>query len=315
MRERLFVALLSLGILGLLPACGPPSLLDASTADGKRAIIERANAYLSKGECSEAIALIQPVYDSVNTDNEVRMLTASAYACNAGVNFFNLVWEIATNGAALAGNPWALMVKLFPSTLDPDDRVMESSLLSTDALMSQLKVGAVILPSQYINGTSHNPGSAVLGDRIDDANTYLMFVSMGAIGSILNRYGSPDADHKPATATILPWRDANHADMPTQGCALAASVLNYYDSLQIVQDLGSENFSNALRGVVTLLGGGLDAACSLGCTACGLSCSACPTTLRNRDSCTGLATDENSCAAAFLVRSINTLWSAGLAVP
>ena len=309
---RALLVLVGSAALLLTTACGT-STFDPATPEGKRAIIEATNRHLAAKNCSNAIATIKDLYHSASTDNEVRMIMASAYACGANVNFFKLLGDLQLNAAYLGGQTfWAVMAKLFPATNAADDKTVESALLATDALMAALKPGAVILPSQYINPTSFNPGATVYTDRIEDSNIYLLFVSLAAIGAMENRFAAPDPTLGYMKTTDLPWTMPDSAGMKTDGCAFASELLNFADSLGGVISSAKgalkESFSS-MSAVQQLLYQTCEAGCSVPNPGpCNLGCTACPTALRDRSKCAGTLTDEASCSAAALVNSINASW-------
>ena len=101
-------------VSALATACGAPAM-DASTDIGKQAILDQVNQDLSIQDCSDALALIKPVYNSANTDNDVRMAMAESYACAAGFNLFDTVNNL-TNGAGLSGGAFFnFLATAFPS--------------------------------------------------------------------------------------------------------------------------------------------------------------------------------------------------------
>jgi hypothetical protein len=309
-------ALATLSFLLLFSGCGASSP-DASTELGKRQIIDQANKALTTLDCATALDLLLPVYNSNNTDNEIRMMTASAYACWANINYFKVMGDMAVNSSALSSGFFAYASKLFPSTIGAD-HVAEGSLLSQDALMATIKSGVPILPSGAINLGSYNEGSIYSYDRTDDSNLYLLFTSLAGIGSLQNRYGNPDANFHPQAK--LPW--TTPANVSTDGCGYAASVLNFVDAISAAQNILPSGLKNALSAVSSTLSAPIDLACDYGCTGgnpgipgwvvsgCGFSsgCTTdrkCPKTLRDRNSCKAQTSDINSCAAAGLVNMVN----------
>jgi len=306
--RRIAIPLLVCFGLTALVACDRPTF-DAATPEGKRAIIELTNKHLSAGNCAAAITEIEGLYKSASTDNEVRMIAASAYACKANINFFKLVGQLVENSAFMGGNGfWALLAKLFPSTLDPNDRVVEGALLATDALLANIKAGAVILPGNYINEGTYNPGAKVASDRLDNANIYMLFVNMATLGSLENRYGVPDpTTHLPTQA--LPWTTADHPNMPTQGCAFASSLILLVDNLDVVVANLKGNLKEGLTTLKASLQSSIYTACDTICDAKGDDCPYCPIALRDRSQCTGELNDIPSEVAAALTSLVNTGWT------
>lgn len=198
----------------------------------------------------------------------------------------------------------------FPSTTVPvDDKVPQSAELGIDAVMSMIQPGIVLIPGDLINTSTNNPGSLLYSDRLDNGNIFLTFLSMALMGSLENRYGVPSANYHKSVA--LPWTSATA--VTSDGCAFASGVLNFADSLSFLEAFSSSSsaITSKLSDLQIFLSEGLDAACQLGCTTCGgaVSCSSCPLSLRNRNSCTGVSTDVNSCAAAGLVTFVNSTWA------
>ncbi|MFL5815127.1 MAG: hypothetical protein ACJ763_16240 [Bdellovibrionia bacterium] len=299
-----------------MSGCGAPSP-DGSTELGKRQIIDQANKALTTEDCATALDLLLPVYNSANSDNEIRMMTASAYACWANINYFKVMGDMVVNAGSLSSGFFNYASKLFPSKIGAD-HVAEGSLLSQDALMATTNSGIPILPSGSINAGSYNVGSIYPFDRTDDSNLYLLFTSLAGIGSLQNRYGNPDANFHPQAK--LPW--STPANVSTDGCGYASSVLNFVDAINAAQNILPSGLKSSLGTVATTLATALDQACDFGCTGgnpglpgwqvsgCGFAsgCTTdhkCPKTLRNRNSCKAQTTDVNSCAAAGLVNMVN----------
>jgi hypothetical protein len=96
-------------------------------------------------------------------------------------------------------------------------------------------------------------------------------------------------------------------------CTYAGAILTFFDSIgqvgaTIGSSLGGSVGSNLTTAAVTFAAL-INSACDTGCQNCGLpagTCSICPTELRYRNSCTGLATDKASCAAAGIVQFMDT---------
>src|SRR3954471_12373487 len=75
---------LAAALTGTLLGCSPG--FDPKNAIGEQAIIDQSNLELSRGDCTSAVARLKPVYNSVDTDNEIRRLMSSAYGCDATIN-------------------------------------------------------------------------------------------------------------------------------------------------------------------------------------------------------------------------------------
>jgi hypothetical protein len=309
-----------------LTACGQPAL-DPSSAVGKEAIIDQTNNDLTTGDCSDALVTILPLYNSAYTDNQVRMLTASAYACEAGVNFFSTLTNITLDASTLTGTFWGFFAQLFPSVAT--DKVVESAGYSMDTLMTPLIPGQVILPSDMTNATSSNPGSLNFSDRIGDSNIYMLMVSMAAIGGAESRYGNPNSTFHPQNNPPLPFND-NVTKMTDQGCIYAAGILNFFDSIGPASAVLSSSVANVLNQITAVsVSQYFDTACDYGCkgtmpsgadglalnptnkwnaTGCSIAagCGGCPKYLRDYTQChPNVANDPGACAAAGLANLVN----------
>jgi hypothetical protein len=274
----------------------------------KTSIVDSVNLALSQGDCSTALNTVQTYYNSAQSDNSIRTAMASTYGCFAGVEMLQIINDLVNFPGDIGGSGfWEFLVQEFPSTATPsDDKKPQAAKYGIDATLSILNPGIILIPDYTINATGFNPGSLLSADRIDDANSYLTFVSMALLGTLQNRYGLPTSNyHK---STDLPWEDP--ANVQGDGCAFAAGLLNFYDGIKFIKDASSPSVASIYGQIESFLGSALDQGCQLGCTLCltDVSCTTCPTTLRNRDSCTGVNTDTNSCAASGLVMFVNESW-------
>ncbi len=291
----------TLAICLLSVGCGS-STLDATTADGKKALLDAVNIALSKKDCKGALSQIQSVYNSLNTDNSIRMATASAYGCAATINFFVLAMNLTANLGSLGGSAfWEFLVTEFPSS--SGDGRFEAGQLAQDALHSAIHPGAILLPEQKYNIDGFNPGSLLLSGRISDANAYLFFITLAEMGTVMNRYGSPYPNGK--KSADLPWTTPTTVD--ADGCAYASAVVNFVDAIGGLADSTTGSMKTTLLALQSSFSAGIYQACDDACfTTCGLAhCTTCPLALRNRTSCTYLATDASSCAASGIVNFIN----------
>jgi hypothetical protein len=293
-----------------LVACGKPAL-DPNSTIGQAAIIDQTNNYLTTGDCTDALITILPLYNSSNTNNEVRMLTASAYGCEAGLNFFTVLTNMTTDSNTLTGTFW----------------VVESSGYAMNTLMTVLIPGQVILPSDLLYTTSVNPASLDVSDRIGDSNIYMLMASMAAIGGAESRYGNPNSTYHPQN--LMPFND-NITKMTDEGCIYAAGILNFFDSIAPSSAVLSSDVASILTQIETLsVAAYFDTACDYGCkgtipsgadaalnlngnwvaTGCSIAagCGGCPKNLRDYTSChPNVANDPGACAAAGLVNFVNS---------
>jgi hypothetical protein len=296
-------------------SCSAPPL-DGSSALSKRAVFEATSNAITKGDCFTALQTIQPLYESANSDNEVRMMMASAYACHANVRLITMALNLGSNSSRLVGGDfWGLMAELFPSTTA--DRVPESGALASDALMAATIPGWPLVPSMLFNMSTYNVGSLLPGDRVADSNFFLIFTSMATIGGLNSRFGAPDSGSNYDQTTRLPWQTA--AAMDADGCMYASAVLNMIDALSATSGNVTGTLSTSLLAISDTFSAGIEGACDIGCqnldpdaggswqaSGCTTTtaCSSCPQSLRNRDTCLA-ATDQTKCAAAGIINFIN----------
>lgn len=300
---------------GLLSGCAGQKNLSCESNDGRNAIVAEVDELLSDQNCSGALSVIEYYYprEGCGTD-EIRQARASANACAANINFFTLVQDLGNNN--LTGSElWITLTKLFPSSAT--DQRLTAGQNSLDALFAIRKPGILTPPQYVINSSSIHPGSLQAFDRTEDSNLYGMLVSMSLIGTLQNRFGAPGGNwHKTKKlgATVgnaSGWEDPLFVD--ENACTYAGAVLSLFDSIgQVGQTIGTSLGGAAGTGLVaaaSTFSTVLDTACEAGCSACGLSagsCTPCPVVLRDRKSCTGVATDKATCAAAGIVTFINT---------
>ncbi len=232
---------------------------------------------------------------------------ASTYGCYSKINIFNIFSDIINFPASLGGSGfWEFLAQEFYSTASPDDRIPQSAMNGMDAVMSIINPDTITIPSNILNLDVNNPRTLLSSDRRDDANAYIIFLGMALMGSLQSRYGSPTANnHK---SVNLPW------DLPANtqgdGCAFSAALLNMIDGIDSVLAVALVSNDNYEK-ILSFLKPAINAACAFGCaTTCAgaVTCTSCPITLRNRDSCSGLTTDVNSCAAAGISLFVNSSW-------
>ena len=294
-------------LLGVLvSACSAPSSNGSSFNELKiQESLDQVNISLSRQDCGTAVASITPIFQSSSTREDVRLATAHSYACYTGFELFTFISSLLHfSGNFASGGLWEFLVQVFPSTLSPGDIVFESAQSSIGAILSLVNSGVPQVGEGWVNLNTPNPGSLVLAQRKDSANTFLPFMAMASMGALLSRYGVPDsAFHQTQN---LPWTD------PTQtqgnGCAFASSSLLFLDSLTHLLVPSSASAGAAYTMIQSYLQTGLDAACAAGCLSCGLSCTSCPFLLRDQSQCNGTNTDVYSCAAAGISNLVNLDW-------
>ncbi|MBS1961174.1 MAG: hypothetical protein JST04_03080 [Bdellovibrionales bacterium] len=296
-----------------LSACSKANY-GCDSEEGRQSIVGDVDQYLSDQNCAAALALVEKYYplDGCGTD-DMRLARASANACAANVNFFQLVSDLGSENI-VGSEMWVTFTKLFPSTIS--DQKVTGGQNALDALFA-IKVPGSLTPAQYeINTTTPNPGTLVAANRTQDSNIYAMLVSMSLIGSLQNRYGAPDGAYHKTKKLGATAGNANGWEVPTavdvNACTYAGAVMTFFDSITQVSTILSSSLGSSLGGDLTTAATTYTAlfnnACDAGCQACGMaagSCNPCPTELRNRYSCTGVATDKPTCAAAGLVNFID----------
>jgi hypothetical protein len=294
-----------------ISACGSPGY-DATNTTGNSILlsgsVDQVNVYLSDGDCGAALAKIKPLYDSINTNNEIRLATAASYGCTAKVNVFQILSDLSKASDLGGSGLWKFLSREFASVANPDDKIPTAAGLGTDAAFSAVNPGTLFVPAAEVNASTKNPGTLIFEDRLSDANSYLTFLSMSLMGSLLSRAGAPDALTHVKTVS-LPWVTA--ATAAGDSCAFASGLLNFFDGLDSISRSSPASVKSSYHTISNFLTQAVDAACAVGCTficANVTPCSSCPLTLRDRTSCTGVSTDVNSCAAAGIAVFVNGSW-------
>jgi hypothetical protein len=239
------------------------------------------------------------------------MVRASAHGCAAGINYANMLTEFQTGN--LVGNAfWLFSTRIFPSTLTQDNK-LEAAWLSYDALLAGIEPGVGVPVSEETTWDKFNPGALRAIARTDDANEYMIMVTTSIMGATQNRYGAPAPSYKKMQA--LPW--STQAGMDDVGCAYAASVVSFFDSVNQASTLFPSGSASALQAASAIFSAGIDDACDKGCRGLDtlgnpvaadgmctfLDCSPCPNWIRARQTCVGDL--RVRCAAAGVVRFAN----------
>jgi hypothetical protein len=295
--------------------------LSCGSSATTQSAIDVTNNYLTNGDCGDALTTILPIYNSSASNNQVRLITASAYGCDADVNFFQVLTNLGLDANTLtSASLLGYLAQIFPSTTA--DKVVESGGYGMEVLLTTLTTGEVIAPQNLINSTSDNPGSLLYSDRIADSNLYMLMLSMATLGGAASRYAS--ATFHPANASMaFPWVN-NTTAMTTEGCTVAAAVENFMDVLDDEATILSGSAGAQLTTIEGLLNTAtFDAACEAGCkgtalplpnwqaTGCTLSTCGnnghCPLAIRDWTQChPNVATDPLGCAAAGIINLLNT---------
>jgi hypothetical protein len=298
-----------------MSACGRGTYDVGNETDRLAMKIDIRNA-LTVNNCSQALDLSSQLYNSSYSDNDTRMLYASAHACNVGINLYNLIDQITASDFSSADQIFKSLVRLFPSRTALDTR-LQSGWFAQDALQAILKPGAVIGAADRTYAGTSNPGSVLIRDRTDDANMYLVFVAMSEVGTNLNRYGFNASDDPAALnyaqQVALPWLSEAtvQADTSGAGCGLASSLLNMFDGIHSIITLVSGDTSTSLNQILTTLE---SAATLAGTNAClahpftAAECQAGLARLRFRSSCFEQASSPAAAAAAGINSAVDLGW-------
>lgn len=285
-------------------------------------MIQETRNALTSGDCGPALEMSTELYESIYSDNNIRMLYASAQACNIGIELYTLIDDISASDFTSNDAIFKTLVRLFPSKAATDTK-LESAVLAQDALQSILPGGAVVGSVDQVNSGSNNPGSVRSRDRTDDANIYLAFTSMALVGTALNRYGFAAADdpvsfgyaqqvvmsapagvHWPTAVSIK-------TDASGHGCALASGLLNMLDGIDVLSEQAPGGVSDTLSLITTNLSAATTTAADTRCNAAGFSDSVCEAALirlRYHGSCTD-ASDSVAASALGIIQMIDTGWN------
>ena len=316
-RMRASIYFLTLTLSTCLLSCSKGEK-SCDSDSGRAAIVEAVDTALNTSDCASAIDAVAPFYskDGCGT-NAIRLARAAAHACTAGINFFTIAKDLSTADLSGPTGFFNTVTDFFPSTT-ADSKVAAGN-FALDSLFALQVPGAISTSAQTINEGTPHPGTLVPSMRTQDGNVYSMITSMALIGALHNRYGAPNASNvltqKQGTVSGNGgWEVA--VNMNSEGCTYAGTLLTFIDSINqvssvLARNFGSDTASNLIAVAIALP---LDTACSLGCngisgSGCAISCSRCPDALRGRTACaTSSSTDEVSCAAAGIVRTVNALY-------
>lgn len=228
-----------------LISCG--NRFDLDTERGRQARIDDANYHLSRGECDLALNAINPIYNSTHVNDEVRLVTASAYACRAKFNFLVLMSNFTS-----ASNYYKAIAKSLGNS--PGDTSRDDIYRAIDVLSeTNTKINA--------------------SQRTNRVNSYMVFIQMATVGVLQRNYGSPTSDGSQGVDFIYSTAGNPVGEMSNlDACALSASISilvdSYYNS--DLNDTSTRAFVTSLNNV---------------CVAAGLP--SCASISRYRDSCDG----------------------------
>ena len=240
-----------------------PAYKDLSTANGRQAILDQANNDLTAGDCGSAIDILTPLVHSQYNNNDVLMLFASAFACQGGVNFPNLIGNLKDLGS---DDIWSVLVK---TNFSPG---------SGDGHVAALDTAAA-----EIYQTATPAGNTAASQRSADANTFLVFIELNQIASVISPLGS--ATKATGRKTVAITGTGSIADM----CHVQVAVTQISDSLQFV------SAGSAISNVVS----NINTACAA------IPGGACPA---NHDFTACLTTLPYQLQGQLLINAIDSTW-------
>ncbi|MBI3557146.1 MAG: hypothetical protein HY074_12855 [Deltaproteobacteria bacterium] len=201
------VLLLILSMIFWIVRCSP-SFKDLSSPNGRQAIIDQANDDLTAGDCGSAIDILTPLVHSQYSNNDVLMVYASAFACQGGLNFPNLIGNLKDLGSS---DIWSVLVKTDYSSGSGDGHV-----------------AAFDTAASEIYQTATPAGSLAASQRTPDANTFMVFIELSQIASVIAPLGGAVSSSGHKTVSIT--GKGSIADM----CHVEVAVAEIKDSLQFV---------------------------------------------------------------------------------
>jgi hypothetical protein len=221
---------LVLPICFLLCSCG--DRYDLSTARGQQSRIDDANMHLSHSECAEANDSIDPLYNSSDVTEQVRLIKASAQACYAGYSMLRFAGSI-------IGSPnfFSSMAKSLDNVAN--DSARQWMYNSVDVLT---KGGSAMQASQ----------------RSTAENSYMVFIQLGVISAIIRNYGSPDPSTGAQGANLIYSATSTPAGQMANvdACALSSSFSFLVDSFAYsdLTDQSSVTLVSSMNSVCTSAG-------------------------------------------------------------
>jgi hypothetical protein len=195
-----------------------------------QAVIDEANNHLTTGNCESAIAVLKPVYESPNVNNDVRMAYSSAYGCKGGISMPSLLAALVDTTSS---DIWAKLVKANYST------------------GSDGKYDALGTSAQILRNTAVPSGSVGAADRSADANVFMVFVQLNIIATTISPLGA-------AVSTTGKKTQAIAGATTAQQCAIEVAMATISDSLQ----------SAGTGGAIDAIRTALSSACTAALGAC-----------------------------------------------
>jgi hypothetical protein len=218
--------LLYLSLAFILTTCAP-DYKDLSNPNGRQALIDLANNYLTAGSCEEAINTIQPLVESQYVTLEARMVYASAYACKGGMSFISLLLALKD---VSGDDVWSPLVKSNYSTGSSDG-----------------KTAALNTATEILRQTATPANSFDASARPDDANMYMIFVQANIIATVIGPLGAANRTTGKRTQAITATASTS------ERCFTQVAIAAIADSLQYVST--STAIDNVRESVTSACGG------------------------------------------------------------
>lgn len=160
-------ALLTIISFSLLLACGQNAFLESAKKDTDPALLFEARKKMNTASWTEAIDLINQMSATGLAQRETKVVLASAYAGQCGLNLIRLADQIANSAG----------VNFFAVLLNSQRTATAASITACQNAESTL---ASI--------------SALASDRTTDENTMMAFIGFTKIGAVLATYADTDDD-------------------------------------------------------------------------------------------------------------------------
>lgn len=204
-----YVFLVTFSSMAILQSCGT-GYSNIDSENGRNAIMEQADQFLSAGQCARALEILGPLYTSQYVDDKIRMSYASAFACAGGFNFISTA-----NGLTNAsGNDIYSGLVLGNYSLNANDGKVIS--LSTAA--------------NIVRETRRVPGSIRAVDRPSDANLYMIFMQLELITVTISTSNFGDANPQTGAKRLAITGKGSNAEK----CRMEVAIATISDCLTYV---------------------------------------------------------------------------------
>lgn len=213
-----------------LQSCGQ-DYKHISTQNGRQYLLDLANGYLTSGQCQQAIDTLEPLYNSIYVDNEIRLTYASAWACAGGFNFAVLIASLKNLGS---GDIWSAFVAANYSASYADSKVY--------------LLGEAV---RYVRKASSNSSSYSAAFRTQEANIYMVFLQMQIIATTISIQTLGNADRLTGKKTTTITGLGTNAEK----CRIEVAFATIKDSLNYVTaGAAITTLNNAITKVCTAAG-------------------------------------------------------------